>query len=304
MKWEGNRESDNVEDRRGDGDGGGGGGFGGLPIGGRSVGLGTIVVALVAGWIFGINPLTLIGALSGSGDVPIVQQQQQQQQQQGAARSPPADDQAAKFVSTVLADTEDVWTDIFKQSGGAYQKPTLVLFRGATRTACGTGQSAMGPFYCPGDRKVYIDLGFFDTLKRQLGAPGEFAQAYVVAHEVGHHVQDLLGISGKVDAMRSRLSETDSNALSVRVELQADCFAGVWAYHAQASRQILENGDIESAMNAAKKIGDDALQRSAGRAVVPDSFTHGTSAQRQRWFMNGIQSGSIKSCDTFKTRNL
>ena len=305
MKWEGNRESDNVEDRRGDGDGGGGGGFGGLPIGGRSVGLGTIVVALVAGWIFGINPLTLIGALSGSGDVPIVQQQQQQQQQQqSAARSPPADDQAAKFVSTVLADTEDVWTDIFKQSGGAYQKPTLVLFRGATRTACGTGQSAMGPFYCPGDRKVYIDLGFFDTLKRQLGAPGEFAQAYVVAHEVGHHVQDLLGISGKVDAMRSRLSETDSNALSVRVELQADCFAGVWAYHAQASRQILENGDIESAMNAAKKIGDDALQRSAGRAVVPDSFTHGTSAQRQRWFMNGIQSGSIKSCDTFKTRNL
>ena len=305
MKWEGNRESDNVEDRRGDGDGGGGGGFGGLPIGGRSVGLGTIVVALVAGWIFGINPLTLIGALSGSGDVPIVQQQQQQQQQQqSAARSPPADDQAAKFVSTVLADTEDVWTDIFKQSGGAYQKPTLVLFRGATRTACGTGQSAMGPFYCPGDRKVYIDLGFFDTLKRQLGAPGEFAQAYVVAHEVGHHVQDLLGISGKVDAMRSRLNETDSNALSVRVELQADCFAGVWAYHAQASRQILENGDIESAMNAAKKIGDDALQRSAGRAVVPDSFTHGTSAQRQRWFMNGIQSGSIKSCDTFKTRNL
>ena len=293
MKWEGNRESDNVEDRRGDG----GGGFGGLPIGGRSVGLGTIVVALVAGWIFGINPLTLIGALSGGSSAPVVQQQ-------SAARPPPADDQAAKFVSTVLADTEDVWTDIFKQSGSAYRKPTLVLFRGATRTACGTGQSAMGPFYCPGDQKVYIDLGFFDTLKRQLGAPGEFAQAYVVAHEVGHHVQDLLGISGKVDAMRSRLSEADSNALSVRVELQADCFAGVWAFHAQASRQILENGDIESAMNAAQKIGDDALQRSAGRAVVPDSFTHGTSAQRQRWFMNGIQSGSIKSCDTFKTRNL
>ena len=293
MKWEGNRESDNVEDRRGDG----GGGFGGLPIGGRNVGLGTIVVALVAGWIFGINPLTLIGALSGGSSAPVVQQQ-------SAARPPPADDQAAKFVSTVLADTEDVWTDIFKQSGSAYRKPTLVLFRGATRTACGTGQSAMGPFYCPGDQKVYIDLGFFDTLKRQLGAPGEFAQAYVVAHEVGHHVQDLLGISGKVDAMRSRLSEADSNALSVRVELQADCFAGVWAFHAQASRQILENGDIESAMNAAQKIGDDALQRSAGRAVVPDSFTHGTSAQRQRWFMNGIQSGSIKSCDTFKTRNL
>jgi len=296
MKWEGNRESDNVEDRRDDG--GGGGGFGGLPIGGRSVGLGTIVVALVAGWIFGINPMTLIGALSGGGGgAPVVQQQ-------GAAHAPPADDHAAAFVSTVLADTEDVWTDIFKQSGSVYQVPKLVLFRGATPTACGTGQSAMGPFYCPGDRKVYIDLGFFDTLKRQLGAPGEFAQAYVIAHEVGHHVQNLLGISGKVDAMRGRLSEADANALSVRVELQADCFAGVWANHAQASRQILENGDIESAMNAAQKIGDDALQRSAGRAVVPDSFTHGSSAQRQRWFSNGIQSGSIKSCDTFKTRNL
>ncbi len=290
MKWEGNRESDNVEDRRD-----GGGGFAGLPIGGRSVGLGTVVVALVAGWIFGINPLTLIGALSGG--TPVVQQQ-------GATRAPPADDQSTKFVRTVLADTEDVWTDVFRQSGSTYQKPTLVLFRGATQTACGTGQSAMGPFYCPGDRKVYIDLGFFDTLKRQLGAPGEFAQAYVVAHEVGHHVQNLLGISDKVDAMRGRLSESDRNALSVRVELQADCFAGVWANHAQASRQILESGDIESAMNAAQKIGDDALQRAAGRAVVPDSFTHGSSAQRQRWFMNGIQSGSIKSCDTFKTRNL
>jgi predicted metalloprotease len=295
MKWEGNRESDNVEDRRGDG--GGGGGFGGLPIGGRSVGLGTIVVALVAGWIFGINPLTLIGALSGGGGAPVVQQQ-------SATRAPPADDRTTHFVRAVLADTEDVWTDIFKQSGSAYQAPTLVLFTGQTQTACGRGQSAMGPFYCPGDRKVYIDLGFFDTLKRQLGAPGEFAQAYVISHEVGHHVQNLLGISGKVDAMRGRLSEADANALSVRVELQADCFAGVWANHAQASRQILENGDIQSAMNAAQKIGDDALQRSAGRAVVPDSFTHGTSAQRQRWFSNGIQSGSIKSCDTFKTRNL
>lgn len=295
MKWEGNRESDNVEDRRGDG--GGGGGFGGLPIGGRSVGLGTIVVALIAGWIFGINPLTLISELSGGGGAPVVQQQ-------SAAHAPTADDRTTKFARTVLADTEDVWTDIFKQSGSAYQKPTLVLFRGATQTACGTGQSAMGPFYCPGDRKVYLDLDFFDTLKRQLGAPGEFAQAYVIAHEVGHHVQNLLGITGKVDAMRGRLSKADSNALSVRVELQADCFAGVWANHAQASRHILENGDIESAMNAAQKIGDDALQRAAGRAVVPDSFTHGTSAQRQRWFMSGIQSGSIQSCDTFKSRNL
>jgi len=297
MKWEGNRESDNVEDRRGDD---GGGGFAGLPIGGGTVGLGTVAVALVAGWIFNINPMTLISAFSGSGGAPVVQQQQQQR----PAHAPAADDHTTKFVRTVLADTEDVWTDIFKQRGSVYQKPTLVLFNGATRTACGTGQSAMGPFYCPGDRKVYIDLGFFDTLKRQLGAPGEFAQAYVVAHEVGHHVQNLLGISSKVDAMRSRLSAADANAVSVRVELQADCFAGVWAHHAQASRQILENGDIESAMNAAQKIGDDALQRAAGRAVVPDSFTHGTSAQRQHWFMNGIQSGAITSCDTFKSRNL
>ncbi|MDB5730248.1 MAG: metalloprotease [Variovorax sp.] len=299
MKWEGNRESDNVEDRRDDSGGGGGGGFGGLPIGGRGVGIGTIAVALIAGWIFGINPLTLLGALSGGGGAPVVQQQPQQ-----PAHAPPANDEAAKFVSTVLADTEDVWTDLFKQRGGTYQDPKLVLYRGAIPTACGTGQSAMGPFYCPGDRKVYLDLNFFDTLKRQLGAPGEFAEAYVVAHEVGHHVQNLLGISDKVDSMRGRISQTDSNALSVRVELQADCFAGVWANHAQASRHILENGDIESAMNAAAKIGDDALQRSAGRSVMPDSFTHGSSAQRQRWFMTGIQTGSMKACDTFNTRSL
>ena len=292
MRWEGNRESDNVEDRRGEG----GGGFGGLPIGGRSVGIGTIVVALIAGWIFGINPLTLLSMFTGGG-APVVSQQ-------GPAPAPPANDEAAKFVSTVLADTEDVWTPIFRESGGAYRQPKLVLFRGATPTACGTGQSAMGPFYCPGDQKVYIDLGFFDTLQRQLGAGGEFARAYVIAHEVGHHVQNQLGITGKVDSMRGRISEAESNALSVRVELQADCFAGVWANKAQNARQILEQGDVESAMNAAAKIGDDALQRSAGRAVVPDSFTHGSSAQRQRWFSTGLQNGSIKACDTFNTRSL
>ncbi len=296
MRWEGNRESDNVEDRRDEG--GGGGGFGGLPIGGRGIGVGTIAVALIAGWIFGINPLTLLGALSGGDGAPVVQQQQQ------PAHPPPANDETAKFVSTVLADTEDVWTDLFKQRGGTYQDPKLVLYRGAIPTACGTGQSAMGPFYCPGDRKVYLDLNFFDTLKRQLGAPGEFAEAYVVAHEVGHHVQNLLGITAKVDSMRGRISRADENALSVRVELQADCFAGVWANHAQASRHILENGDVESAMNAAAKIGDDALQRSAGRAVVPESFTHGTSAQRQHWFMTGLQTGSMKACDTFNTSGL
>ena len=290
MRWEGNEQSDNVEDRRS----GGGGGF---PIGGRSVGIGTVAVALIAGWIFGINPLTVLGLLSGSGPAPQVQQQ-------GPAHKPPPDDREAAFVSTVLKNTEVVWTAAFQQNGGSYTAPRLVLFRGATPTACGTGQSAMGPFYCPGDKKVYIDLGFFDTLKRDLGAPGEFAQAYVIAHEVGHHVQDELGITAKVDGMRGRLSQAQNNAVSVRVELQADCFAGVWANRSQQSKQWLDPGDIESAMNAAQKIGDDALQRSAGRAVVPDSFTHGTSAQRQRWFGNGYKTGSMQACDTFAAKQL
>ena len=292
MKWEGNEQSDNVEDRRGSG--GGGGGF---PIGGRSVGIGTVAVALIAGWVFGINPLTVLGLLSGNGSAP-------QTQQQGPAQKPPANDREAAFVSTVLKNTEVVWSDVFRQNGSTYNAPRLVLFRGATPTACGTGESAMGPFYCPGDKKVYIDLGFFDTLKSQLGAPGEFAQAYVIAHEVGHHVQDELGITAKVDGMRGRLSQSQNNAMSVRVELQADCFAGVWANKSQQSKQWLDPGDIEAAMNAAQKIGDDALQRSAGRAVVPDSFTHGSSAQRQRWFGAGYKDGSIQSCDTFSTRNL
>ena len=293
MKWEGNRESDNVEDRRDDGGGGSGGGL----LGGRSIGIGTIVVALLGGWAFGINPLTILNLLSG-GAPPA------QVQQQAPAHRPPADDHMAKFVSTVLADTEDVWKDVFAKGGATYKEPRLVLFRGATQTACGQGQSAMGPFYCPGDQKVYIDLGFYETLTKRLGAPGEFAQAYVVAHEVGHHVQNLLGISAKVDKMRGQVSQADYNVLSVKLELQADCFAGVWAYHANQSRHILEGGDIEAAMNAAAKIGDDALQRSGGGAVVPESFTHGTSAQRQRWFNTGITTGSVKSCDTFSARNL
>jgi len=294
MRWEGNEESDNVEDRRDEG--GGGGGFG-LPIGGRGIGIGTVAVALIAGWIFGINPLTVLGLLSGGEPAPQVQQQ-------GPAHKPPPNDKDAAFVSTVLKNTEVVWSDIFRQRGGTYTPPKLVLFRSATPTACGTGQSAMGPFYCPGDQRVYIDLGFYDTLRNQLGAPGVFAQAYVIAHEVGHHVQDELGITGKVDQMRSRLSPTQNNAMSVRVELQADCFAGVWAHHSQESKHWLDPGDIESAMNAAQKIGDDALQRSAGRAVVPDSFTHGTSAQRQHWFMTGFKSGNIEDCDTFATKSL
>lgn len=291
MRWEGNRESSNVEDAR-DG-GGGGGGFG---FGGRSIGIGTIVIALVGGAIFGINPLTILSMLSGGGGPAPVQQ--------GPAHAPPANDQGAKFVSVVLADTEDVWAQVFGAGGATYHPPKLVLFRGATATGCGTGQSAMGPFYCPSDQKVYIDLAFYDTLRTRLGAPGEFAQAYVIAHEVGHHVQDELGITRKVEGMRSRMSQSQANGLSVRVELQADCFAGVWANHSQQSKHWLDPGDIESAMNAAAKIGDDALQRSAGRSVVPESFTHGTSAQRQKWFNAGYQGGTVKGCDTFSSAGL
>ena len=293
MKWEGNRESDNVEDRRGDGGGRGGGGF---PIGGRSIGIGTVVLALVGWGVFGINPLTTIGILSGGGSPQV--------QQQAPAQRPAADDQGAKFVSTVLASTEDVWSQVFRDGGANYQSPRLVLFTGVTRTACGTGQSAMGPFYCPGDSKVYLDMDFFNTMSRQLGAPGEFARAYVIAHEVGHHVQHLLGITSKVDQMRGRVSQKEYNAMSVRLELQADCFAGVWAHHAQNARQILEQGDVEEAMNAAARIGDDALQRASGGAVVPDSFTHGSSAQRQRWFHTGLKQGLVQACDTFSTRSL
>ncbi len=294
MKWEGNREFDNVEDRRSVGSGGGG--LGGL-IGGRSIGIGTIVVALLGGWVLGVNPLTILSLLSG-GDAPTAQVQQ------GPAHRPPADDRMAKFVSTVLADTEDVWKEVFAKSGARYQEPRLVLFRGATPTACGSGQAAMGPFYCPGDQKVYIDLGFYQTLRDRLGAPGDFAQAYVIAHEVGHHVQNLLGITAKMDQMRQGVSKVEYNALSVRLELQADCFAGVWAHHAQNSRQILESGDVEEAMNAAAKIGDDALQGAGGGRVVPESFTHGTSAQRQGWFNTGLQGGNLKACDTFKAQAL
>jgi predicted metalloprotease len=288
MKWEGNRQSDNVEDRRDSGSSGGG-------LGGRGIGIGSIAIALVASYFLGVSPMTVLNILSGGG-AP--------QAQQGPAQRPPADDRMASFVSTVLADTEDVWKSVFSQGGATYREPKLVLFRGATATACGQGQSAMGPFYCPGDQKVYIDLGFYETLKTRLGAPGDFAQAYVIAHEVGHHVQNLLGISAKMDEMRGRVSEVEYNALSVRLELQADCFAGVWANHAQAARQLLEQGDVEEAMNAAARIGDDALQGAGGGSVVPESFTHGTSAQRQRWFNNGLKNGSVKGCDTFSARQL
>lgn len=302
MKWEGNRESTNVEDRR---DQPGRGSSGPGLMGSRSIGIGTIVVALLGGWIFGINPITILSVLSGG--APAVQVQPQtpgQTASQGPGARAASDDPTAKFVRTVLADTEDVWKDVFTKGGATYKEPRLVMFRGATPTACGQGQAAMGPFYCPADQKVYIDLGFYETLTKRLGAPGEFAQAYVIAHEVGHHVQNLLGISTKVDEMRGRVSKAEYNALSVKLELQADCFAGVWAFHANNSRHILEGGDIASAMNAAAKIGDDALQRSAGGAVVPESFTHGSSAQRQRWFDTGLKSGSVKACDTFSAKIL
>ncbi|MDE2598655.1 MAG: neutral zinc metallopeptidase [Rhodocyclaceae bacterium] len=289
MRWDGNRESDNVEDRRGSG--------GGMPmLGGGRLGLGTLAIALVGWLVFDINPLTLLDAMSGGSG--------QGQVQSGPAHRPPADDQMAKFVSVVLADTEDVWRDIFSKQGAQYRDPHLVLFSGATSTACGTGQSAMGPFYCPADEKVYIDLGFYQTMKTRLGAPGDFAQAYVIAHEVGHHVQNLLGISDKVQNLRRHASEKEANALSVKLELQADCFAGVWAYHAQEARKILESGDVEEALNAASQIGDDTLQRSAGRAVVPDSFTHGSGKQRVRWFREGIDSGDVRRCNTFKAAAL
>jgi len=210
----------------------------------------------------------------------------------------------AKFVSVVLADTEDVWSAQFKQMGGTYRVPKLVLFRGSVPTGCGQGQAAMGPFYCPGDQKVYIDLGFYETMRTRLGAPGDFAQAYVIAHEVGHHVQNLMGITSKVDGMRGRVSEAQQNALSVRLELQADCFAGVWAHDAQNARQILEQGDAEEALNAASQIGDDTLQRKSRGTVQPETFTHGTSAQRVSWFKKGLQTGSVNQCNTFEARAL
>jgi predicted metalloprotease len=292
MRWEGNRESDNVEDVRGDG-GGGGGGFG---FGGRSIGIGTLLIALVGSYFLGVSPSTLLNLLSGGGPVAV--------QQQARPHATDPNDRQAKFVRVVLADTEDTWGELFKQQGAQYERPKLQLFSGRTQTACGAGLTASGPFYCPADHKVYIDLSFYHLMEERFGVNGEFAKAYVIAHEVGHHVQNLMGIAAKVDAARSRGSERQANALSVRMELQADCFAGVWGYHANRARSILEQGDIETALAAATAIGDDTLQRQAGGEVVPDSFTHGTSDQRVRWFTKGIKSGDIAQCNTFEARQL
>lgn len=286
MKWEGNRESDNVEDRRG-----GGGGFGG-----RSIGLGTIAIALVASYFFGINPMTVINLLSGGGQIDT--------SQSAPAQPAASNDPMVKFVATVLADTEDTWGPIFQQSGSSYVPPKLVLFSGSTPTACGTGDTASGPFYCPGDQKVYIDLAFFETMRERFQVSSDFAQAYVIAHEVGHHVQHISGIMDKVDKVRRNGSEKQANAISVKVELQADCFAGVWAFHANQARSILETGDVESALKAATAIGDDTLQRQGQGHVVPDSFTHGSSAQRVRWFKRGIDSGQMSNCNSFEAQQL
>jgi predicted metalloprotease len=291
MKWQGERESDNVRDVRGSA-----GRTGGRLGGGRGLGLGSIVIALLAGWIFGINPLTVLGLLGGDGPGAAPAQVE--------ATAPPRDDPLARFVSTVLASTEDVWAEQFNRAGSSYRPPKLFLFHGSIPTACGRGESAMGPFYCPGDEQVYIDLGFYEVMRSRMGAPGDFAQAYVVAHEVGHHVQHLLGISARVDAMRGRIGQREQNALSVRLELQADCFAGVWAHHSQRAKGWLEQGDIEEALNAASQIGDDALQRQSGGAVRPESFTHGTSAQRVAWFKRGLQGGSVPLCNTFDAKQL
>jgi len=285
MRWRGGRRSSNIEDRRGSR----------ARTGVLGGGIGTIVLILVAMY-FGVDPSFLIQGMQQANVPP------------SAGKQPTAEDlendPLADMISVVIADTEDVWNGIFREQGRSYQEPTLVMFTGATRSACGLGQAAMGPFYCPADQKAYIDLSFYDDMRTRFGAPGDFAQAYVIAHEIGHHVQNLLGISGEVHKMKQRVSKTEANQLSVRLELQADCLAGVWANRAQRARNILEAGDVEEALNAANAIGDDRLQRQSQGTVVPESFTHGTSEQRQRWFRVGLEGGDPDSCDTFNARRL
>jgi predicted metalloprotease len=292
MRWREGRRSQNVEDRRGSRVGFPmGGGRGGVRLGG-----GTLILIVLGMWLLGVNPLELLGLLTGGGST----MQAPDVSYDGGAPPPPgASDETADFVSVVLGDTEDTWTEIFASGGERYQPPKLVLFTDVVRSACGMAQAAMGPFYCPMDQKVYIDLGFFRDLRQRFRAPGDFAQAYVIAHEVGHHVQTLLGTSQKVRDMQQRMSQEDGNAMSVRLELQADCYAGVWANHADRARQVLEQGDVEEGLNAASAIGDDRIQRQTQGTVVPESFTHGSSAQRVEWFRRGLESGSMRSCDTF-----
>ncbi|WP_324013482.1 KPN_02809 family neutral zinc metallopeptidase [Aeromonas hydrophila] len=281
MRWQDRRESNNVEDRRQQGGGGG------IPIGGKGR-LILLVVVMVAGY-YGVDLSPLLSE-------PTTQSQPQRQEM-----SQPAKDPLARFTSVMLASTEDAWGDIFQQSGSRYQAPKLVLYRGATRTGCGQGQSVMGPFYCPADRTVYIDLSFYQEMRDKLGADGDFAQGYVVAHEVGHHVQNLLGIERKMREQQQGLSRAEQNKLSVKLELQADCFAGVWGHYMERE-QVLEHGDLEEALNAAQAIGDDRLQQQSQGRVIPDSFTHGSSAQRYAWFKRGFDSGKPASCNTFAAR--
>jgi len=291
MRWEDERQSDNVEDRRGQG-----GGFGGVGLRRGGIGIGTILVALVGGWLLGVNPLEILGLIGGTGGSSVTQAPAPSSSgKQGASPADPG----ARFVSTVLASTEDTWTEVFRKGGAKYRPPKLVMFSGATQTACGPGQSAAGPFYCPEDETVYIDLGFFQMLQQRFKAPGDFAQAYVIAHEVGHHVQNLLGTMGKVQSQRQRMSERQNNPLSVRLELQADCYAGVWARQSQQAKGWLEEGDVEEGLNAASQIGDDTMQKRSRGTVVPDAFTHGSSKQRVHWFRIGMESRQLSECDTF-----
>ncbi|WP_270938525.1 KPN_02809 family neutral zinc metallopeptidase [Falsiroseomonas oryzae] len=290
MRLEDGRESGNVEDRRGRG-----GGFGG----GRMVaggGIGTIVLVVLA-LLFGVDPGVI---LSGGGPAPAPPAVERGE----VASRPPAEDAAARFVSRVLAETEDVWNPAFQQLGRRYEEPRLVLYSGVVQSGCGTAQAQVGPFYCPADKRVYLDLDFLAQLQRSLGANGDFAAAYIIAHEVGHHVQNLLGIIPRVEQLKRQANEVQSNALQVRVELQADCLAGLWARRAHEARQILEQGDIEEGLNAAAAVGDDRLQRRARGTVQPETFTHGSSAQRVRWFRRGLESGRLDACDTFGTEQL
>ncbi|MDO4905578.1 MAG: neutral zinc metallopeptidase [Lautropia sp.] len=292
MRWQNERESSNVEDRRGRSSGGGG-----LPLGGGRLGLGTLVVILIGGWLLGINPLTLLGILEG-GNLGVGPQAGYTQSNVPTSSSAGNDD-ARRFVSVVLASTEDVWQPIFQKAGRTYTPPTLTLFTNATPTSCGMGHAGAGPFYCPADRKIYIDLSFFRVLQQQLGAAGDTAEAYVIAHEVGHHVQNLTGTLQQLEQARRQMSEARYNALSVRLELQADCYAGIWAHHSQQARNWFDPDDIQEAMNAAAAVGDDNIQRRSGGHVHQESFTHGSSQQRLAWFKIGYESGSVARCDTF-----
>jgi len=296
MRWGDFRRSDNVEDRGDDGSSGGG-----MPGGGIRLTGGVVVVVVVASLLFGVNPLEMLAMLSGDGGPAPQAQQQAPAPGYGPATRPAVRDESKEMVARVLGDTEDVWGAVFKAQGARYDAPKLVLFRGATQSACGRASTAVGPFYCPGDREVYLDTAFFNELNRRFGAPGDFAQAYVVAHEVGHHVQNLMGIMGQFDKAAQRTDARGRNALSVRLELQADCFAGVWGHFAQ-KRNLLEPGDVDEGLRAAAAVGDDSIQRAAQGRVVPESFTHGSAEQRKHWFGVGLESGDVRKCDTFATR--